>query len=148
MSAGRISIIFLVLFLQFAAVVSPYGFVYCVHDDGRRMIEPVWATCCRTVEPEGPCCSDMSTGQTAELENQTQEDSCKDYPLATMDVQFPNEANKYEAKNKSSSVVILYAPFNSIAAELNHEIRGYFRNYDPFTTSIQLHQIRTVVLRC
>ena len=148
MSTGRISVIFLVLFLQLAAVISPYGFVYCVHDDGRRMIEPVWATCCRTVEPEGPCCSDASTGQTAELKNQTQEDSCKDYPLATMDVQFPNETNRYEAKSHSSPVVIPYASFSSIAAELNHEIRGYIGYYDPLANNIQLNHIHTVVLHC
>lgn len=148
MSVARISIISLVLFLQIAAVVSPFGFVYCVHDDGQGMVEPVWATCCRTVEPEDPCCSDVSTGQTVELENQTQEDSCKDYPLASMDVQFPNEANKYEAKDKGSSTVIPYAPYNQIAAELSHEIRGYIGNYDPHITNIQLNQIRTVVLHC
>ena len=148
MSVGRISITSIVLFLQLVAVISPYGFVYCVHDDGQRMVEPVWATCCRTMEPERPSCSDESPGKTAVLENQTQEDSCKDYPLASMDVQFPHEANKYEAKDKGSSTVIPYASYNQIAAELNNEISRYIENYDPLITNIQLNQIRTVVLHC
>jgi len=148
MSVDRISTIFLVLFLQVAAVVSPFGFVYCVHDDGRRMIEPVWATCCRTLEPEDPCCSDVSTGKKDESDNQTQEDSCKDYPLATMDVQFPNEANQYEAKVKGSSTVIADGLFNPIAVKPKQEFSGYIGYYDPLTTSIQLHHIRTVVLHC
>ena len=81
MSMGRISTVVLVLFLQIAVVFSPYGFVLCVHEDGRRMIEPVWATCCRDVGEGSQRCADGPSEQTAIHENQSQEDSCKDYPL-------------------------------------------------------------------
>jgi hypothetical protein len=65
-----------------------------------------------------------------------------------MDVQFPHEANKYEAKDKGRATVIPYAPYSQIAAELNNEISRYIENYDPLITNIQLNQIRTVVLHC
>jgi len=144
----RISIILLVLTLQITAVVSPYGFVLCVHDDGRRMLEPVWATCCRTEEAGNTCCSDVPSRQTTAIENQTQEDSCKDYPLSSLDAQFPQESNRNESKDKGSPFVFSHVPIHPINTELNTEFRGYIGYFDPLAAHTQLTHIRTIVLHC